>query len=409
MGAPKQYLVKRGDTASLSNVLNEMFYEEKMTLQELRFFLVYLSKINPKDPDKTEVSFSLEEYADTFGVEINEKAIDAAIKKVLRHVVCIRSDVLRADVCEEYSYCQLFSRAKLSKGIKDNKWQLTFSCHEDIKDKIFNLSTEYTRLEIWNAVNLSNFQDIRMYMLLRQYLMVGERTIDLKELKKMIGIDEKAYPDYKIFSRDVLKKCQKALKKHTDICFDFSSVGRPASAVHFNIYPNEDYELPVFLAGSEPLVIEAANRDTDEDMRATKEQIGYDNIYEDLRAGKLAGTCKTLELILTIIHTAIHATKEDYTISKTRISGQKVKEQMEQVNEAVVRYVLDNMQHTCETIRNPESYLRSALYNAVDTVSVYESSKVHAANNRKKKEVPMGAGELGEAELDAIRKLMADN
>lgn len=257
MPAPKNYLVKMGDTASLSNILNEMFYEEKMTLQELRFFLVYLSKINPKEPDKTEVSFTLEEYADILGVELNEKAIDMATKKVLRHVVCVRPDVLSDDVLEEYIYCHLFSRAKMFRRKKDNKWYLTFTCHEDLKDKIFNLNKEYTRLEIWNAVNLSNFQDIRMYMLLRQYRTIGERTIDLKELKKMLGIDPDAYPEYKIFSRDVLKKCQKALEKHTDICFDFIAVGRPAKSIHFDIYANEDYELPAFLAAGEEQLVDA--------------------------------------------------------------------------------------------------------------------------------------------------------
>ena len=257
MPVPKHYLVKMGDTASLSNILNEMFYEEKMTLQELRFFLVYLSKINPKEPGNTDVTFSFEEYAEILGVELNEKAIETAPKNVLRRLVCVRPDVLNDDVVEDCYYCQLFKRARLFRKRVDNKWYLTFTCHEDIEDKIFNLNSAYTKLEIWNAVNLSNFQDIRMYMLLRQYRVAGERTIDLKELKKMLGIDADAYPEYKIFSRDVLKKCQKALEKRTDICFDFNAVGRPAKAVHFDIYKNENYVLPAFLAEAEESVIDA--------------------------------------------------------------------------------------------------------------------------------------------------------
>ena len=274
----KTYLVKKEDTASMSNVLNEMFYEEKMTLQEMRFFLVYLSKINPKKPDETEVSFSLEDYAAILGVELNERAIDAATRKLLRHVVCVRPTTLSDEYSEGRFYRQLFSKADLLRRKKDNKWFLAFTCHDDIKHEIFNLQKEYTKFEIWNAIALSNFQDIRMYMLLRQYRTIGERTIDLKELKKMLGIDADAYPEYKIFARAVLKKCQKALEKHTDICFDFSAVGRPAKAVHFDIYKNEDYVLPAFLAEAEESVIDAEVVNDDN----TEEQVSlFDDVPDE--------------------------------------------------------------------------------------------------------------------------------
>ena len=100
---------------------------------------------------------------------------------------------------------------------------------------------------VWNVLNLSNFQDIRMYMLLSQYKVAGSKTFTLEELKDKLGISREAYPEFKIFSRAVLKKCQKALKERTDICFEFKAVGRPAHSVYFDISTNKDYTILRYL------------------------------------------------------------------------------------------------------------------------------------------------------------------
>ena len=262
MAKKKEKLIKKEDKASLSNILNEMMYEEKMTLSELRFFLVYLSKINPKNPSETEITFQLEDVAEILGVELNEALVDKITRKMLRYVVRVRPKVLDDDVIEDFRYVQLFSESRLYKKRLNNKWYLTFTCHEKIKEHLFELKSSFTSLEVWNIINLRSFQDARLYMLLRQYKHIGERTVDIKELKKMLGIDIDAYPEYKIFARDVLKKSQKNLKQCTDIEFDFHAVGRPARAVYFEIRSNIDYELPKFLTDSKeelPKLLPAAD------------------------------------------------------------------------------------------------------------------------------------------------------
>ena len=43
-----------------------------------------------------------------------------------------------------------------------------------------------------------------------------------------------------------------------------------------------------------------------------------------------------------------------------------------------IRYVLESMDHTTSRIRNMHAYLRTALYNAVNTVSNFISAEVNA-------------------------------
>jgi len=245
-------LIKKEDTVSLSNLLNEMV-TDKMTLQELRFFLVYLSKINPKKPEQTEVSFTLKEYSEALGVELNEASISKVTDDLLCKLVYVRPKVISDEFSEVIIKTQLFRRCVMARRKSDNQWIFTFDASDDVKPHLFDLKSEYTSFEIWNTLNLGNVQDARMYMLLKQYRKIGERTIELRELKRMLGIDIKAYPEYKVFARDVLKKCQKALKKNTDICFEFSAVGRPAKSIHFDIHENTDYKLPKFLEASKEL------------------------------------------------------------------------------------------------------------------------------------------------------------
>ena len=251
MPRKKNALVTKDSKASMSNTLNEMFFEKIMSLQELRFFLVYLSKINPKKPEQTEVSYSLEEYSEILGVELNEKSIEKTTDELLRRIVVINDDHPPEGIAERKIKTQLFRTCTMERRKKDNKVILKFNCSDEVKPHIFELTDRFTSIEIWNVINLGNFQDARMYMLLRQYRTIGERTIPIEDLKEMLGIEPNAYPAYKIFARDVLKKCQKALEEYTDIKFEFNSVGRPAKFVHFTIYKNEDYKKPKFLEAQE--------------------------------------------------------------------------------------------------------------------------------------------------------------
>lgn len=246
-------LIKKKTRVSVSNSLNQMVFEQKdMNLQAFRMLMFYLAKINPKRPEFTEVKVLLTEYAEMLGVELNEQAIDKSTDMLLGYVVKLEPKQSENSKYEELSNkVQLFTQSRLLRRKSDGALMLTFKCHDELKPHIFNLQSQFTKFEVWNILNLSNFQDIRMYMLLSQYRVVGTRTLTLEELKKHLGIDKDAYPEYKIFSRDVLKKCQKALKEQTDICFEFKAVGRPARSVCFEISPNADYKILKYLDESE--------------------------------------------------------------------------------------------------------------------------------------------------------------
>ena len=243
---PKK-VIKKKTRVTVSNTMNQMIFEQKdMTLQAFRMLMFYLAKINPKCPEFTMVKVPLEAYAAMLGVELNEKAIDESTNMLMGYVL----KTGRVDMGEyivinaKYS---IFSICRLAERKSDGKRMLEFKCSDDVKPLIFEMKEKFTGFSVWNVLNLSNFQDIRMYMLLAQYKVAGRQTFTIEELKDKLGISQDAYPQYKEFARTVLRKCQQALKERTDICFEFKSVGRPARSVHFDIYPNTDYKILKYL------------------------------------------------------------------------------------------------------------------------------------------------------------------
>lgn len=243
----KKEVIKKKTKVTVSNTLNQMIFEQKdMNLQAFRMVMFYLAKINPKRPDLTTVKVPLETYAEILGVELNEQAIDASTELLMGYRLKV-GEVIEGEYRVKNAKYNIFSVCRLLERISDGKRMLEFKCTDDIKPMIFELQEKFTKFNVWNVLNLSNFQDIRMYMLLSQYKVAKSKTFKLDELKEKLGIDKEAYPEYKIFSRDVLKKCQKSLGDRTDIKFEFKSIGRPAHSVRFDIEENENYKILKYL------------------------------------------------------------------------------------------------------------------------------------------------------------------
>ena len=118
--------IRKKDKATLSNVLNEMIYEKKMSLQEFRLFLLYLAKIDPQNPNQTEITFSLQQYSALLGVELNESALFAVMDKLLKRLVSIRPEVMPDYAIDGRIRCQLFSKCFMFKAKSDGKWYMSF-------------------------------------------------------------------------------------------------------------------------------------------------------------------------------------------------------------------------------------------------------------------------------------------
>ena len=222
------------------NVLNEL-RSNNMTLQELRFFSIYLSKINPRDISTRLVRFPLDDFRRIMGLgsDMNITHFKYTIRHILQQIVEVPNENGSG-----YTAFQLFKRAKVEKD-KQDEWYVEFDAHDDALPLMFDFKNRYFKYELWNALRLKSTNQVRMYEILKQYESLGQRELTIKELRDLLGIAANEYDRWERFRVRVLDSCQQALKETTDICYTYERgrVGKGGKwlTIVFYIRKNEDY------------------------------------------------------------------------------------------------------------------------------------------------------------------------
>jgi hypothetical protein len=235
MAIKKDYLVEK------KNVLNDMRCTN-MTLTELRFFTIYLAKINARDPSTKTVRFPLSEFLKIMEIRQLKKVNVSAVKDTMNRLV---SRIVNLPLPSGgRTAFALFSKCKVDKG-EDESWYFEIVAHEDALPLMFEFKRDYFKYELWNALRLSSSNQIRMYEILKEYEYRGERTVNLDELKGLLGIEKNSYPYFADFRKQVLDKAQTALLETTDICFTYEPIKKGQAgkvvSIRFTIKKNENY------------------------------------------------------------------------------------------------------------------------------------------------------------------------
>jgi plasmid replication initiation protein len=219
------------------NVLNEI-RENNMTLQELRFFCIYLSKINAREPNTRVVRFTLSDFQKIMELpRIRVDKIKPVVNSLLNKIVHIP---MKAG---GFTAFQLFKECTVSKDNYD-EWYVEINAHDKALPLMFNFKNHYFTYHLWNVLRLKSVNQLKMYELLKQYEYIGELLIDISQLRKRLGIELEEYPRWERFKVRVMDSCQKALSENTDIKFTYEPIrkGRKGfSEIKFIIKKNSNY------------------------------------------------------------------------------------------------------------------------------------------------------------------------
>lgn len=225
--------IKGNELVEKRNILNEV-RKNSMSLQELRFFSIYLSKINARDPATRKVTFPLADFKKIMELgRINIRHMQAVTNSLLGKVVNIKLPN------GGYDAFQLFKRCKVYKD-EYEQWFIDIDAHDEALPLMFQFKKEYFTYELWNALRLKSSNHLRMYELLKQYEKTGERKITLQDLRELLGIGPNEYPRWDRFRDRIINGSQEALAENTDICFDYEPIkaGRKIVGIHFFIKKN---------------------------------------------------------------------------------------------------------------------------------------------------------------------------
>ena len=235
----KMATVEKNHLVVKRNVLNEL-RANNMSLQELRFFSIYLSKINPKDIDSRIVRFSLEDFRLIMELgRLNIDYLKNITNNLLGKVINIPSSDGGYEAFQVFKHCKVFR--------ENEAWYIEIDAHDQALPLMFEFKEKYFSYKLWNALKLKSSNQLRIYEILKQYERIGYRILTVEKLREMIGIDKKQYKVYKDFRKYVLDVCQKAIEENTDIKFTYEPYGKKGKGgkileIKFNIFRNDRYQ-----------------------------------------------------------------------------------------------------------------------------------------------------------------------
>ena len=221
------------------NILNEI-RSNNLTLQELRFFSIYLSKINPYDKSTRTVTFKLTDFQKIMDFKrLNIEQLKAATDSLLTKLVHIPKE------SGGYTTFQLFKECTIDKD-SGGEWYVSIDAHDKSLPLMFDFKDRYFKYELWNALRLKSANQIRMYEILKQYETIGKREIKVDDLRELLGIAPNEYPRWDRFKDRVIDSCQQALKQFTDICYTYergkTGTGGKWITIIFYISKNIEYD-----------------------------------------------------------------------------------------------------------------------------------------------------------------------
>lgn len=203
------------------------------TAGELRLLEVYLSRINPRNPESANVKFTLSEYCRFLGLPaLDVRNIKPQLKHFLGNVVSIKvSDD------EEYNMYTLFTRAEIRKDKDIGQYVISINCNPELRNVFFSLAEDgYIRYRLRYTASMKSQYSILLYSLLRDMSHIrGGWDISLDRLKEQLGANDKSYSVYKDFRRRVLDPAVNEINKVSDLQVSYEKIttGRKVTGIHF--------------------------------------------------------------------------------------------------------------------------------------------------------------------------------
>lgn len=211
MGSIK--LVKNDDLVVKSNALIESSY--KLGINEQKMIRYIASKIKKDDSEFKTYRFKVTDFADAIGVKGNGyyDELKKLSLEILSKPVQMKIDG-RWVGANWFSYISYLEQD----GIMEVRFDAFFKPH------FLSLQEKFTRYSFDQIALLKSTYSVRLFELCKQYESIGNRTIQLEELRKMLGIDKNQYKEYSNFKLRVLLYSQKEINEKTLLSYEFEEI-----------------------------------------------------------------------------------------------------------------------------------------------------------------------------------------
>lgn len=187
--------------------------------------------VQPQDIEFKNYEFKIKDFIELLGVKDDKKytAIPKTIEGLMKPFKILDNG-------------DLIQIGWLSSAVhKRNKGIILLRFDPTLKPYMLGLKEFYTSYKLENILSLKSKYSIRVYEILKSNLFKKQVTIELQDLKSMIGVNEKSYDVYQNVKNRILIQAQKELKAKTDISFTYDEIktGRKVTSINFYINANK--------------------------------------------------------------------------------------------------------------------------------------------------------------------------
>ena len=201
--------------------------KKSFTLLEMKLLLSIIGQIKRSDKDFQRYRVNINHFQEL--IDMKGKAY-THIRNVAR---ALKSKVIEIETDTGHLITSYVSDILTYK----KEGYIDFFVSPKMKPYLLQLKREFTIYDIRNVINCKSVHSIRLYQLLKQYEKPGHRTVTLKDLKFMLGLDSDQYSRWANFKARVLETAKKELEKHSDIYFEYETkrLGRLIDTIIFTI------------------------------------------------------------------------------------------------------------------------------------------------------------------------------
>lgn len=219
--------LKNRDMIIKSNILIDSSY--KLTLQEQRILNIACKRLKPMFLDK---NVSMDEFkllAETKSFELIEIGVSDYLgeystksKSIYKELEKVATSLYEKEIIYFDDNDDLTrKRWVITCKYKDRQGKIALKFHPDLVTDLLMFKGNYTQLNYAFMNSVKSFYASRVYELLRQYLIIGERVFELEELRFKLGLADTEYPKYANFKQRVLKPSIEWINNNSDIDIEF--------------------------------------------------------------------------------------------------------------------------------------------------------------------------------------------
>ena len=218
---PIKYVVK-------SNSLVEARY--RLSLQESHIIYWLLTQIRPDDEDFKPHQMTISEFSKMIGVEVDNQY--SKLRDVTQNLMRRILNIYEPEKDEWLQVAWLSSaRYQGKKGIVILKFD------PELKPYLLQLKSRFTKIDLVDTMKLKSVHAIRVFELLLQYLIIGNRKITIEDLRLLCGIQQKEYIGYGMLKRKVIDRAKTEINAKTDYDIDYVEIkeSRKVVAIEWTI------------------------------------------------------------------------------------------------------------------------------------------------------------------------------